>query len=279
MKQQIMKQQNLNVSTKCTKSPLVIACNHGNKCRNAPTDLGYYLAGLIEGDGCFSRNKLEIIYHIKDLSAAYRLRDLLGYGAVYKHSSRKAVRFTISSKAGLSRVVNLCNGKFVTDSKVNQLIRHNYEIKLDLAILPPSGVLSLNNSWLAGFIDADGSLGIFLASSKTHTLRRSVRLEVKFSQKDHNILYLIGCLFGSKKYYVDKKKIGRLTITDQEYLKEMICYLDMYHLQTEKYNQYCLFKCCYYFIKAKNHLSAAGLEQVKVFKKTLQSFSNKIEKN
>jgi hypothetical protein len=155
--------------------------------------LGYYLAGLIEGDGCFSRNKLEIIYHIK--SAAYKLRDLLGYRGVYKHSSRKAVRFAISSKAGLTRVVNLCNGKFVTDSKVNQLIRHNYETRLGLAILPPSGVLSLNNSWLAGFIDADGSLGIFLAPNKTHTRLLSVRLEVKFSQKDHNILYLIGCIW------------------------------------------------------------------------------------
>lgn len=274
-----MKQQNLSSSTEYTKKPLVLACNHGNKCKNDPTYLGYYLTGLIEGDGCFSRNKLEIIYHIKDLSAAYKLRDLLGYGGVYKHSSKKAVRFTISCKAGLTRVVNLCNGKFVTESKVNQLIKHNYETWLGFKIQPPSGVLSLNNSWLAGFIDADGSLGIFIATSKTHKLGKSVRLEVKFSQKDHNILYLIGCLFGNPKYSVDKKKIGRLKITDKERLKQIICYLDQYHLQTEKYNQYCIFKCCYYFIKTKKHLSVNGLEQVKSFKETLQSFSNTIEKN
>ena len=158
MKQQIIKQQKLSSSTECTKKPLVIACNHGNKSRNDPTDLAYYLAGLIESDGCFSRNKLEIVYHIKDLQAAYRLRTYLGYGSVYKHSSKKAIRFTISCKAGLRRVVNLCNGKFVTESKINQLIQHNYETKLGLTILPPTGVLNLNNSWLAGFIDADGSL-------------------------------------------------------------------------------------------------------------------------
>lgn len=38
------------------------------------TQLGHYLAGLIEGDGYFGPTKLEIAYHSKDKSAAYALR-------------------------------------------------------------------------------------------------------------------------------------------------------------------------------------------------------------
>jgi hypothetical protein len=71
---------------------------HHKKILNSQ-QLGYYLAGLIEGDGYFGLTKLEIVFHMKDKSAAYQLGTYLGYG-IYDHSTRQAVRFVISNKTG-----------------------------------------------------------------------------------------------------------------------------------------------------------------------------------
>ena len=117
-------------------------------------DLGYYLAGLIEGDGYFDNSKLEIVLHEKDRPLALILQKLIGYGFIYKIKDKKAIKFVISNKSGLNHVLNLCNGKFVTPYKINQLKNKKW---VTINLLPPLLHIDLNNSWLAGFIDADGS--------------------------------------------------------------------------------------------------------------------------
>lgn len=76
------------------------------------TELGHYLAGLIEGDGHFSKNQLIISSHIKDKPVLEALRKHVGYGTIKPYSQQSnALRFVISSKAGLRRVLKLINGK------------------------------------------------------------------------------------------------------------------------------------------------------------------------
>jgi hypothetical protein len=164
-----------------------------NQNLNCSTNLGYYLAGLIEGDGYFGKNKLEIAFSDKDKNLALKLINVLGCGAIYPYSqSRKAFRLVFSNKAALQYVVKLCNGKFVSPAKVNQMHQQNYENKLNIQILPPLLKISLDNYWLSGFIEADGSLGIFIANSKTHFFKKSVRLEVKIAQ---NFAFKFNCTF------------------------------------------------------------------------------------
>jgi hypothetical protein len=252
-------------------------CEHLGNHKKPGNDfqLGYYLAGLIEGDGCFSHNKLEIAFHEKDKSAAYSLRRQLGFGQIYTYSqNRKAVRFIISNIKGLKRVLNLVNGKFVCLAKINQLIDKGYESRLGCKILNASSKICLTNHWLAGFLDADGSIGIFIANSKTHKHKKSVRLEIKFTQKDKNILSLIGSIFEVKSIYKDKKKIHRLKLTGSNKIKKMISYLDDYHLQTVKYTQYTIFRRCARYVQSKKHLEFNGLEKIYRFKRSLQSVYN-----
>ena len=73
---------------------------------------------------------------------------------VYDIKDKKAIRFIIRKKAGLIKTFELINGKLVAPFKYNQLCKCDW---LDLPILPPTNLISLNNPWLAGFIDADGS--------------------------------------------------------------------------------------------------------------------------
>lgn len=235
--------------------------------------LGYYLAGLIEGDGYFGPTKLEIAYHMKDKSAAYLLRSRLGFGQIYNYSAgRQAVRFVISNKKGLKYVLDLVNGKFVSPLKVNQLIKHGYALRFNMAILPPLKSVTFDNHWLAGFLDADGSLGIFIVASDTHKHGKCARLEVKISQKDYLSVSLIGSMFKVNKIYQDKTdQIYKLNHTGASRIKLIVGYLDQYHLQTMKYTQYTIFRRCARFIQNKKHLLPGGLVAVSNFKRQLQN--------
>ncbi|GMM49025.1 hypothetical protein DAPK24_040430 (mitochondrion) [Pichia kluyveri] len=46
------------------------------------TELGYYLAGLIDGNGNIDKEigRITIYYDIKDISSAYMLKEMIGYG-------------------------------------------------------------------------------------------------------------------------------------------------------------------------------------------------------
>jgi hypothetical protein len=85
-------------------------------------DFGFYLAGLIDGDGHFSNaQQLVIAFNISDSSLAYYIKNRIGYGQVKKVKNKNAVLFIISSMAGLNIILNLVNGKLKKKSKLAQM--------------------------------------------------------------------------------------------------------------------------------------------------------------
>jgi hypothetical protein len=83
---------------------------------------GYYLAGIIDGDGHFSSNQqLVIVFHLLDVSLAYFIKKRIGYGNVKKVKDKNAYLYILSSKDGIKKVLNLINGKIRTESKLNQI--------------------------------------------------------------------------------------------------------------------------------------------------------------
>ena len=83
---------------------------------------GYYLAGLIEGDGHFSnQQQLVIVFNILDVSLAYYIKGKLGFGTVRKIKNKNAYLFIISSKPGIEKTLRLINGKIRTENKFNQI--------------------------------------------------------------------------------------------------------------------------------------------------------------
>lgn len=60
-------------------------------------ELGHYLAGLIDGDGHFSKiQQLIIAFSSSDASLAYYIRDKLGYGTVKKVKNKNAYLLIVS---------------------------------------------------------------------------------------------------------------------------------------------------------------------------------------
>ena len=68
--------------------------------------MGYFLAGLIEGDGWFGYKQLHIIFAEEDTPLAYHIKKHVGYGNVYKIKDKKAVRYICNNRNGLSIILS-----------------------------------------------------------------------------------------------------------------------------------------------------------------------------
>lgn len=84
--------------------------------------LGYYLAGLIEGDGSIilrkgAREKISpkivFTFHPNELPLYNKISQILQTGIIYTEK-RGICRYTISNADAVIKLVNLVNGKFRT---------------------------------------------------------------------------------------------------------------------------------------------------------------------
>ena len=184
---------------------LNILSSHNPKYSKPQSDqqFGYYLAGLIEGDGHFSnQNQLILAFHIYDIRLAYYLKSRQGYGSVKKVKDKQAVTYIISNKEGLLKVISLINGKIRTPLKYNQIIQN---ITYPLNKLPLDNTSFSNNYWLAGFCDADASFQVKIINRLTsNTSLPEIRLSLQIDQKEDYILNKILQEFGGSIGYRKK---------------------------------------------------------------------------
>jgi len=143
------------------------------------SQLGYYLAGLIEGDGNIwtqktirsSKNRLKnpqimFTFNKKEKPLYLCIKEIFGTGSFYEIKSTNACRYTISEKYTLIKLINLINGKFRTP-KIEYLYKaidyinivHNTSINK----LPLDNSNLLSSPWLAGMTDSDGNFHISLS--------------------------------------------------------------------------------------------------------------------
>ena len=244
------------------------------KSLQSQTQLGHYLAGLIEGDGHFSKSQLIISSHIKDRPVLEALRKHVGYGTIKPYSQQnKALRFVISSKAGLKHVLQLINGKLIGTAKYNQLLKHNYESRFNLDLQPPKK-LSLDNAWLSGFADADGCFSIVMRQCHTSKTGLRVDLRLTIAQKDPALLTQIQDLFNASKLYTSKNPKSphsKLTLSGYKRLPNVIDYFDAYPPLGGKLTHYRMFRRCFRLMQLKKHLTEEGLIKVKHTMQTLKN--------
>lgn len=257
---------------KTDKNILSPISDHMGKHKKPDNDneLGYYLAGLIEGDGYFGDKRLEIIFHESDASLAYNIKKWIGYGNIYKVKDKKALKYSLRHSIGLKKVLELVNGKFITENKILQLKKHKYDSIFDLEILSSNPHKLLDNHWLAGFADADGCFCITIVKSQTYISGFSIRLEFKIKQKDPTALKLIKEELGGNLNYFKKPEIYCYNTTSFKRAFNIIRYFDNYHLNSSKYLQFIKWRKAYRIIQAKEHLTEKGFNKIVNLKKTLR---------
>lgn len=237
---------------------------------------GYYLAGLIDGEGHFNfKQQLVIVFSSSDVSLAYYLKTRIGFGQIRKVKNKNAYLFIISNKDGLIKVINLINCKLRTLNKYNQVInnilnhplyskfKENIEFNLN-------SNNDFHNHWLAGFSDADASFQIKIVY-KPNRNKPEIRLNYQIDQKKNDILILIKEFFGGNigyrksqdTYYYDSTSFGSAN--------KIIKYFDEYHLQSNKQIYFLKWRKAYVLIQNKDHLNEIGINKLIKLKNSMNS--------
>jgi Cytochrome C and Quinol oxidase polypeptide I/LAGLIDADG endonuclease len=233
---------------------------------NTNEKLGYYLTGLIEGNGYFRDNRFEIDFHENDTFLAYFIKKEIGYGSVLKLKHKRSVRYVLKHSEGLKKLLNLINGKFLFKDKINQLLKYQWNKKLNIIILPPTNFDLLSNYWLAGFTDAHGCFIITLANNNIHNSKISVQLEFKIKQKNIELLELIKQTFGGHIYYFKSEELFYYNSISFKSAKSVINYFDNFQLISSKWVNYLKWRNIYRIIQRKEHLTIKGLNKIKHIK-------------
>ena len=238
--------------------------------------LGHYLAGLIDGDGHFSKaQQLVIVFSSADAFLAYYLKKSLGYGNVKKVKNKNAYILIIAKKEGILNVINLINGKLRTEDKFNQVTNNvlNHTKYEDICInFTINSTSDLNNHWLAGFSDADASFQIKVISRVTRN-KAEIRLNYQIDQKNHLVLNMIKNYLGGNVGYRESQDTYYYGSTSFGSAKKVIGYFDKFNLQSKKHISYLRWRKVYRFIQNGEHLTEKGVTKIL----TIKSLMNRHE--
>lgn len=230
---------------------------------------GHYLAGLIDGDGHFSKTpQLVIVFNELDASLAYYIKGYIGYGNVYKVKNKKAVLLVIANQVGLFKVLTLVNGKIRSQNKWDQITKILLAVPYfnTFSLLSLNTDSDLNNYWLAGFSDADASFQIKLISSSN---KRVARLNFQIDQKQIDLLILIRKFLGGNIGYRKSQDTYYYGSTSFGSAVKVINYFDKFHLLSSKHVNYLKWRKAYIIIQNKEHLTSSGIAKITKLKSTM----------
>lgn len=192
-----------------------------------------WFLGFSEGDGSFINNSsggktiFSIHLHIADLPLLYEIQAQLNMGNV--DLNKNSAIFIVKAKKDINILIEIFNGNIYLRKRQiqfeNWVLNFNKKNKLNIEIKSNQFKPSLNDNWLAGFIDAEGS---FLVSfRKTKILQRFV-----LGQKDAELEFLyLSKLIGG---YTQKLKQHDRLVVNYLKLYTLIAYLNRHKLYSIK---------------------------------------------
>jgi hypothetical protein len=203
-----------------------------HKLSYSDRDLNFkqWLAGLIDGDGCFTLSKkgyagLEITMDIRDERALQQVKNVYG-GSIKLRSNANALRYRLHHKEGLLNLINDVNGQIRNPNRLVQL--NKICIKYNLILIWPEN-LTLDNGWLSGFFDADGTITIN---------KSNWQLSISAGQKTSELLTPLVELYGGH-VYIDNgsSKSFKWYITKKEDILKLIEYFKKHPSRSAKNNR------------------------------------------
>jgi hypothetical protein len=257
---------------------------------NLNLNFSSYLAGLIEGDGSIIVPKTErsdkgklyypsiqISFDLRDFPLAQIIQQRIRHGSLGRKKGVNAYVLTINNFEGIILVVNLING-YMRTPKIKSLfnlidwLNNRFNINIEKKNIDNTSIDS--NSWLSGFIDADGHFSVRCTSSSVYR-RIECKFELTQRQIDHNKLdnyYFLSLIADFLNTSV--KKI-RMTKPKPEYrvrtvsLKGnliLIEYLDRFPLYSSKFLNYKDWIKVINYFKIKEHTKAESIKEIIIIK-------------
>lgn len=251
------------------------------------SNLGSYIAGLWEGDGhiwipktIYARGgkknipQFSLTFVESDYPLVLKLKFLLG-GSIRFKKENHAYVWTLSSISDLNNIINLING-YLRGPKIEHfkiLINwmNNYK-GFGFICKPKDNSNILENSWLSGFIDAEGSFDIRVSLIKNGALKDRVAARFRLEQQmidPKSLLYYSDLFLLISKSLLVNLTISTHNVTNKYFLISLssqkarlilVEYLDKYPLFTSKFLNYKDWCECHYLITNKTHLTNKGIE-------------------
>jgi LAGLIDADG endonuclease len=265
--------------------------------------LGYYLAGLLEGDGNISIPALgnttlnrifnpRIVFtsHKNNLHLYAYLQDKLSGIGRFQLVNNNTIRYIIGDIKGIMLIINKISNKLrtpknITLNKLIDFMNTKYNLSFKPSTLDKSNLL--DNYWFAGFTEADGCFYIKIVESKpkSETRKRSVsenislrfRLDQRLYDKptSSTMLFIMEeiakCLFSNLDKHKTSKgdEILSITVASKDKLKIIVNYFNKYSLLGTKYIDYTDWEKVYYMIVNGEHITETGRSEIKLIKSNM----------
>ena len=263
--------------------------------KNDKTLFGSYLAGLFEGDGhiWFPKENTKkkhnprfcITFGLKNELLAKKLLEIIGYGFIRYKPKDNACVLVVSPVRGLRKIIECINGKLRTP-KIIQLfglidwINKNHSS--DITKLPLKRGNLDKDSWLAGFIDADGSFSIQHTKLENNAKKRKISCRLRIEQRMYEpitrnsysdvlteIAEFLGCRLNIRKQISTDNKYFNLTASSRKSLLIIITYFKLFPLYSSKYLDYKDWKEAAILILEKDHYTEQGISRIDILKNNM----------
>lgn len=256
-----------------------------------------YLAGLIEGDGTIIVPKTErspkgdlyypsiqIVFDLRDFPLALMIQSKLNHGSISRKKGSNAYVLSINKLEGIILVANVING-YMRTPKIYALHRlidwlnSRFNLNIEKRNKDISSINS--NSWLSGFIDADGHFSVRTTlDSKYPRVECKFELSLRSRQNDHNnennfeYLSLIADFLSStvKEIRMNKPKPEyrvRTTSLSSNFI--LVEYLEKYPLFSSEYLNYKDWLKVLSYFEAKKNTEAESIKAIVEIKSQMKN--------
>ena len=259
-----------------------------------------WFIGFVEGDGAIQTfakgTRIRFVLTQKESAILFYIQQKLGVGTVKHFPQGKSgnkndfYRLIIDDPSHILLLAFLFNGNLALTHRIQQLslwvqaLNDRFGANTILLINTPISV-TLQDSWLSGFTDAEGCFNVTITSNDRYALAlrgprplgcptgagHVIKMRYILDQKDSSILLVIRNLFGFGKVTLRSKTNGvyRYTVTGFKSMNDVISYFKAFPLLTKKGQSFDKWFSIHNMISNKLHLTKQGLAQVRVLQKQI----------
>lgn len=248
-----------------------------------------YLAGLFEGYGHIwiqksSQKKknhnprFHMTFSMKNAPLAKELLKLIKSGVIKYRPRDNVCVLVVSPVAGLKKIVNIINGELRTP-KIHQLYMLidwlNKYHKANITKLPLKEAFLFEDSWLSGFIDANGSFSVRHVKLENGANKKKISCRFRIEQRKLDpitgdsyskvltgVSNFLNCTLLTKKQKSTGNEYYTLTASSKTSLHIIINYLDKYPLFSSKYLDYQDWKEIVLLMLKKKHYTEQGIAKI-----------------
>lgn len=251
-----------------------------------------WLIGFIEGDGAILtyKDSLSIVLTQKDSLVLEHIKETLGIGLIRQFKGYS--RLIIKNNSDIYLMILLLNGNLVLEKRKNQLkimidafnnknfkYREwlSYRLSDKISFISTSPIISLKDSWLSGFTDAEGCFNVHIVKRKEMRTQHNVSLRFILDQKDEEfVLQDIRNLLGFGKVSVRKGKnlraVFRFSLHSLTASKLIINYFNEFGLKTTKKFSFEIWTKIYFMLIRKEYLNQEGLKTIRLLRTNMNKY-------